>query len=102
MNFPCTYCGQCCKHISHIKELSSFDIGNGVCKHLTEENLCAIYEERPEVCQTDVMYKKYYAKQMSESEFLQLNAKACNSMQHQVNLPENFRVNLGFPSVHKC
>lgn len=32
--FPCTSCGACCKNIAGIKELESYDLGNGVCRFL--------------------------------------------------------------------
>lgn len=94
MNFPCSICGQCCRHISHIPELRDFDSGNGVCKYLAMDNQCSIYHSRPEICQIDLMYKNHYANQIPEIEFIRLNAEACNLMQQQANLPESFRVKL--------
>lgn len=43
--FNCNKCGLCCKNIDKIPELKEFNLGNGVCKHLTNENLCNIYVE---------------------------------------------------------
>ena len=57
MNFPCSVCGACCRHISNIPELRSFDLGNGVCKELDpKSNKCKIYDNRPLVCRIDEMY----------------------------------------------
>jgi Fe-S-cluster containining protein len=33
--------------------MRSYDRGDGTCKHLTAENLCAIYEGRPLLCRVD-------------------------------------------------
>ncbi len=43
----CTKCGACCI----APDISSLNKPAGVrCQHLTDENLCAIYDKRPEVC----------------------------------------------------
>jgi len=49
--WECTKCSACCRSISKI--LPEFDRGDGVCKNLTSENLCGIYNKRPEVCRFD-------------------------------------------------
>ena len=62
MSWTCKQCGSCCKILgSHrpLKEedrllLQIFDRGDGVCEHLTEDNLCNIYETRPEICKVDI------------------------------------------------
>ena len=43
-------CVLCCKHIDLIKELEKFDLGNGTCKYLSEDNTCSIYDQRPAAC----------------------------------------------------
>ena len=43
----CTRCGACCV----APDISSLDKPVGVrCRHLAEDNLCSIYDERPDVC----------------------------------------------------
>lgn len=32
-----------------------FDRGDLVCKHLTEDNLCSIYDKRPAICDTSTI-----------------------------------------------
>lgn len=83
MKFPCTKCGECCRHINFIPQLSSFDQGNGVCKHL-QGNLCDIYENRPEICRVDVIYKKYFSNQYSEEEYIEMNLKGCKKLMDSV------------------
>jgi len=43
----CTRCGACCV----APDISSLGKPLGVrCAHLTEENLCAVYDDRPQIC----------------------------------------------------
>jgi Fe-S-cluster containining protein len=44
----CTRCGACCQDV-HLVNLPAKP-GTTVCLHLLEDNSCAIYDERPEVC----------------------------------------------------
>ncbi|HEC1759435.1 TPA: YkgJ family cysteine cluster protein [Campylobacter lari] len=86
MLFPCTQCGLCCKNISNIKELASFDLGNGVCKFLDlKTNKCKIYKKRPDVCDVGFMYKKFFKKYYSEDEFIHINMQACQKLQDKFN-----------------
>lgn len=84
LNFPCNKCGQCCKHIDRIPQLSDFDNGDGVCIHL-ENNLCSIYEHRPEICNVKVMYEKYYTQFYSQEEFYRANIIICEKLQRKDN-----------------
>lgn len=86
--FPCNQCGLCCQNIGGIEELKELDDGNGVCRYL-KDNLCSIYENRPEVCRVDVMYEKYYKHQMNWDAFVKGNAKVCQQLQRTYGLPEH-------------
>jgi len=44
----CTKCGACCRLAG--VAIPELDRGDDVCRHLTEENLCGIYEKRPILC----------------------------------------------------
>lgn len=79
MKFPCSQCGECCRHIDLIPELTSFNPGDGVCVHL-HGNLCDIYEDRPEICRVDFIYDKYFSNQLSEEEFFALNLEGCKEI----------------------
>lgn len=76
MNFHCIKCGECCKNIRHIPQLTDFDDGTGVCIHL-KNKLCDIYESRPEICNVDLMYEKYFSRMYSKKDFYVLNEKVC-------------------------
>ncbi|WP_086228226.1 YkgJ family cysteine cluster protein [Campylobacter sp. P0109] len=92
MNFPCSVCGACCRHISNIPELRSFDLGNGVCKELDpKSNKCKIYDNRPLVCRIDEMYS-FFSAIWSKEKFYSINAKACNELQILENIDENCRI----------
>ena len=47
-----------------IKELEKFDSGNGSYKYLTEDNICSIYDQRPDACDVKKMYESIYKKKM--------------------------------------
>ncbi len=91
-HFPCSACGECCKHISHITELAKFDNGKGVCIHLNTDKSCAIYLIRPSICQVGYMYFNHYQTQFSQDEFIEMNRQACNEMQQLADIPVEFRV----------
>jgi hypothetical protein len=89
-------CGVCCQNISHIEELNSYDLGNGVCKYFDLDLLtCTIYETRPNICRIDKMYENKYFKKYTKIDFYKLNAEACNSMQEAYNLKTNYRIEIG-------
>lgn len=79
MSFHCSQCGECCRHINLVPQLAEFDQGNGVCINL-RGNKCAIYENRPEICNVDLMYEKYFASTFSREEFYALNEVACREL----------------------
>ena len=63
--FSCIKCGLCCRNIDQIPELAGFDPGDGVCIHLTKDNLCEIYEQRPDICNVETMYRLHFQKIMT-------------------------------------
>ncbi|MBE5909086.1 MAG: YkgJ family cysteine cluster protein [Lachnospiraceae bacterium] len=80
MIFPCDRCGICCQHIDVIPELEAFDSGTGRCIHLLDNNLCGIYETRPDICNVEAMYKKVYSLKMSEDDYIRLNTEGCGEL----------------------
>ena len=81
MGFFCSQCGECCKNIRHIPALAGHADKNGCCKYL-KNNLCTIYENRPEVCRVDLMYEKYYSNKYTLQEFYTLNESICEILQN--------------------
>ncbi len=80
LQFHCSQCGECCRHIDKVPQLSAFDTGDGVCVHLCG-NKCDIYKTRPEICRVDVMYEKHFSSQFSRAEFYALNERVCRELQ---------------------
>lgn len=80
--FPCTQCGECCRHVDLVPQLAEFDTGNGICTHL-KGNLCGIYASRPEICSVDRMYERYFVTQFSKEEFYEMNLAVCRRLQEK-------------------
>ncbi len=74
--FECDRCGLCCKLICGIPQLAVFDRGDGTCCHLTDADLCDIYDSRPAVCSVERMYIEF-ADRMSPDEYCGLMAASC-------------------------
>ena len=78
-DFLCDKCGECCKHCNTIPEMKDYDVGNGYCKYLTSNNLCSIYDKRPNICRGEFIHSTYF-KEMSHGEFIDLKIKCCNKL----------------------
>ncbi len=79
MNFHCTQCGECCRHIGNVPALRDYDSGDGICKFLNQENnLCSIYENRPLICNVAAIYDEIFSAIYDEDEFLALNYHVCS------------------------
>ncbi|MDD3662245.1 MAG: YkgJ family cysteine cluster protein [Candidatus Pacebacteria bacterium] len=74
--FNCDQCGECCRNLHKSELYKELDRGDGVCKYL-EENLCAIYENRPLLCRVDECYDRYFINIMSREQFYKLNNEEC-------------------------
>lgn len=81
MIFPCEKCGLCCRHLEFIPQLQNFNSGDGRCVHLLDNNLCAIYERRPDICNVSKMYEQQFSNQMSESDYIKMNLEGCKLLQ---------------------
>ena len=82
--FRCSRCGLCCRNIDKVPELKEFDAGNGVCIHLTEDNLCDIYSFRPDICNVDKMFEIRYKDFFTREEYDRLNEEGCKSLQMNI------------------
>lgn len=82
--FPCSKCGECCRHIDLVPQLAHFDRGDGVCMHIYG-NLCGIYAERPEICCVDKMYEKYFSDLYTREAFYKLNLAACQELREKIH-----------------
>ena len=105
MKYPCSVCGSCCLQIGKVvisaiaaldqadkdkseihpilEELASFPydiLESGACSKL-KDGLCTVYETRPLICNTDKMYKKYWAAVMTEKDYHLQSLKSCAKLQ---------------------
>ena len=95
MTFPCTRCGACCQQPEAIGLPAKED---GSCLHLTDELLCSIYDTRPPICRV----MDSCPTGVSEKQWVDFNAAACNLMVRRDGLGKEYLVQLGdreVPSV---
>ena len=78
MSFQCDKCGACCIAIT-----PDLDRGDGICKHLTPENLCDIYEDRPTFCRVDDTYE-IFKDSYSREEYYQLAHECCKQLKQLI------------------
>ena len=81
--FKCNKCGACCRTVGLIEEAKFLDRGDGTCKYLDKNNLCMIYDFRPEICRVDKMYKRYKDK-MTWDEYLKQTYDSCEALREYV------------------
>ena len=106
MKFPCTMCGSCCKRIDKLVAdapltsrlfglpIEMFDFPykwdeNGVCEKLTEDGLCSIYENRPDICNLETVQQTLKWKSKM---FFDITAASCNSMMKEDGIDEEFYI----------
>ena len=65
--------------LMHVPALHHLDRGDGVCVHL-HDNLCAIYDSRPLICNVEKMYYTFFKDTMTPEEFIALNLEACRKL----------------------
>lgn len=78
--FACSKCGACCRLVGTHTAGRGLDRGDGVCKHLTPANLCAIYDDRPVECRVDLMRPPV----VTDAYWHQQNHEACDRLHLQV------------------
>lgn len=88
-NFPCSECGACCRRAGRVPGFPEPVDSNGHCVHLTDDNRCGIYEDRPDICRIDVMAEQ---SDMSMDQYYRATKEACNRMQVQDRQDRSFRI----------
>lgn len=68
-SYPCKHCGNCCRHVDLIAEMASFNRGDGVCKHLTTDNLCK-FMLHVRHCATASMFTKNFSLTLQSKSFI--------------------------------
>ena len=81
--FPCEQCGCCCIHVDLILDIEHLDRGDGVCIHLTKDNLCRIYGSRPDACNVETQYETKWASIMTREEYHKLSKDSCKALRAQ-------------------
>lgn len=99
--YPCTSCGCCCKRIN--KAVESLDITDekdklyfpyswdetGKCNNLTPDNRCSIYDQRPLLCNVDLLMEYL---NLDKESFYKENIIACNKMMEDDGIDEYFKI----------
>lgn len=79
--FPCDCCGLCCRSLAQSEAYSDLDRGDGICMYFDDiTNLCTIYENRPDKCNIDKSYERFFKNSMTLEEYYELNRKACDKL----------------------
>lgn len=101
MKYPCSMCGSCCKRVN--KAVENIDVGEpfpykwdetGRCENLNQDNSCAVYENRPLLCNIDAIADKFGIEKV---QFYKANISACNKMMDEDNVPFKFKIPVVVP-----
>ena len=77
--YPCQQCGCCCKNVNLFDEMRALDRGDGICKNLTNNNLCKIYSQRPNLCNGQYVYENFFSN-ISVEEYHRMIANLCKKI----------------------
>lgn len=98
LKFQCSKCGACCKRIGKTGLMP--DRGDGACIHLGDDNLCKIYDTRPELCNMEKMWtKRNYeldleSRGVSKKDYFRFNSNVCNNYMDQDGISKEFKIDL--------
>lgn len=76
----------CCRVIGKI--LPELDRGDCACIHLTDDNKCSIYNNRPFICDTVKIYEKYFSNKYTIEQWNEMNQIACKELQNEAEQSE--------------
>ena len=82
-DFNCTKCGSCCRLVPD-EALEVFGLPRaerGGCGHLRADNSCAIYENRPSICDVRKTWSDVYSGRLTWEEYKVLSEAACLELQ---------------------
>ena len=92
MEFLCSKCGACCRNVGNSK-LPSDD--KGVCLNLDQENnICKVYNTRPNICRVDKIFENSFKDIMTKKEFYVWNTEACHWLIDKEDLDESFKIDI--------
>lgn len=101
IKFACSGCGSCCRRVGPAMEQMK-ELGfpyeakeDGSCEMLDESNNCKVYENRPEVCNVESMYKRFHQPMLKtrKATFLE-EAKICNTFMAEDGVSEEYYIDL--------
>ncbi len=82
--FKCDCCGVCCMNLYMSTLYSDLDRGDGICQHFdTNTLLCSVYDSRPDICNVDKTYERYYKDKLSREQYYELNYKVCKLLKER-------------------
>jgi len=96
MEFICTQCGACCKRTDALKKYGLPIKKDGSCGHL-KNNLCSIYENRPDFCSIDKLrdaYIKEYKVDITKEDWYIWNSKCCNFLIEEDKLDKKYFIDI--------
>ena len=72
---------------------------DGSCIYLGEDNLCTVYDERPDICNVDIMYDKLLKNggdvmNITKIDYFKTQNKACNILQREYGIDKKYRIDL--------
>ena len=83
-SFPCTACGQCCKHVHLSEQTNYLNRGDGTCRHFDDESLlCNIYEQRPLICRIEDYYDEHLSHLYEWDGFVKMNLEVCEQLKSE-------------------
>ena len=94
IKFNCSGCGACCRRVNILPNFPEPINEDGSCSHLQEDNSCAIYEDRPEICHVEKMYDKrhFTMKELTRKEYYKENNRLCNEWIERDELDKKFLI----------
>lgn len=100
--FTCLRCGACCRNVERWKKKSQklseylgvelnfpFNDINGICEYLSKDNMCSIYNQRPNVCRTDYVFALLRNRGVSTKELVFLQKLACETNRRLISQSNN-------------
>jgi len=94
MNFLCSQCAACCKIAGAIKLMPNR--GDGACVYLLDNNLCSIYDVRPDICRVDKMFEKHKKlnKNLTLKQHYINSTKACHELIDLTGLDDKYKIDI--------
>jgi Fe-S-cluster containining protein len=91
MTFACSGCGACCRAAADAGLVPTRD---GHCVHLTDDQQCAIYATRPEICDVAATHARQVGQglQMTQATYFTLSTHACHALMDRYDIEPRFRL----------